>query len=219
MMNITITKEETILRISFFIIGFSPIVSLSLSAFTVLPLHYSGPLIILPIIGLILFLCGRYRSIAELFLKGVLTGIIAVIIYDAFRLPFVFSGHFKDFIPKIGNYLFNTTDIHWTIGYLWRYIGNGGGMGMAFCMIVPFFPLRWKLKLKLIGIFYGILIFACLIGTVYLSPFGTKYLFKPSLFTGFIAFVGHVIYGYVLGSLYPPIFRTCTSNNNYNSSL
>ena len=132
-------------------------------------------------------------------LKGLIMGLVAVTIYDMSRLPFVLSGMWADFIPKIGNYLLNREDVHWSVGYVWRYLGNGGGMGMAFYMVAPLVKKSWN-RIAM-GLVYGVSIFACLVATIYLSPDGTKYLFEPSTLSFCVGLVGHVIFGSVLGKL------------------
>ncbi len=205
--------EETVLRLLVCCVGFSPIASLSLSAFGLIPLNYSGPLIVLPAILLIVFLSRKYSYMRKFILEGLIIGIISVLIYDSFRLTFVFLGYMDDFIPKVGNYLLNTTNVHWTVGYTWRYIGNGGGMGMAFCMLVPIFPAKWKSNLRITGVIYGLTIFTCLLATIYLSSAGRTYLFNPDLFKGGIVLAGHIIYGWMLGLMYPLV--SFSSGRNY----
>jgi len=109
----------------------------------------------------------------------------------------VTAGLWADFIPKIGNYLLDRGDVHWSVGYAWRYIGNGGGMGLALYAAAPLVPAHWRRPL--VGLAYGIGIFTCLLATIYLSPSGTKYLFKPTLLSAVVGLVGHMVYGIVLG--------------------
>ena len=112
--------------------------------------------------------------------EGLMLGLIAVLIYDlTCRVPFILCGLWPDFIPKIGNYLLNEKGEHWFIGYLWRYFGNGGGMGLAFYMGFPL--LNGRYDARRCGPIYGLAIFCCLLATLYLSRGGTTYLFKPNL--------------------------------------
>jgi hypothetical protein len=83
------------------------------------------------------------------------------------------------------------------VGYLWRYIGNGGGMGLAFYAVYPI--VKDKIKPIHAGVAYGVAIFCCLLVTIYFSPSGRTYLFNPSVMTGLIGLMGHVVFGFTLG--------------------
>ena len=199
----TTTPKDVLIRFALFAIGFSPIASVCLSTFRLIPLHVSGPLVVLPAIFAAVWICRTYEAYAPRVLEGLASGIIAVTLYDMTRIPFVAAGLWFDFIPKIGTYLLNAQDpnysvLHWSVGYIWRYVGNGGGMGLAFYMVLPLLKIR--LDPRLTGTLYGLGIFACLLVTIYLSPAGRIYLFDPSLMTGALGLVGHIVYGFILGA-------------------
>lgn len=196
--------NDLIIRLVFFGIGFSPITAVSLSTFEFVPLHISGPLVVFPAIFVGIGICVWKRFYAMRVLEGVMLGIVAVTLYDlAARMPFLAIGIWPDFIPKLGAYLLaeepqqSYSLIHWVLGYVWRYFGNGGGMGLAFYMIAPLLKPSWDRRLA--GVLYGVGIFCCLLATLYLSPAGRVYLFDPGVFTGMLGFLGHVVYGLVLG--------------------
>lgn len=185
-------------RLIIFAIGFSPITSLALSTFNFIPLHISGPYIVLPSILGAFVLLAIYPQYSRTMARGFTIGLAAVFLYDLIcRFPFIAAGIWSDFIPKIGNYLLNRQHVHWSVGYLWRYIGNGGGMGLSFYAIYPFF--RKQITPLRAGVIYGLIIFCCLLGTVYLSPSGRTYLFAPTFITGYLGLLGHIVYGFVLG--------------------
>lgn len=198
-MNI-LRNDDIRIRLMIFVIGFAPIASLSLSAFGLVPLHVSGPLIVVPAAIGALIIGSTVPRYASTLLRGFLLGVSAVFLYDVTcRFPFMFAGLWPDFIPKIGNYLLHRDNVHWSVGYLWRYIGNGGGMGLAFYAIYPLLSARIKARAINVGVFYGITIFACALVTIYCSPAGRIYLFDPTLLTAIFGFMGHVVFGYVLG--------------------
>jgi hypothetical protein len=197
------TPKDAILRFFFAAVGFSPIGSVCLSTFRFIPLQYSGPLVVVPAILAAVLVCRTHRMYIPRVLEGLASGVIAVTLYDMTRIPFLAAGMWPDFIPKIGSYLLNSPDpnyslAHWVLGYAWRYIGNGGGMGLAFYMVFPIVGRR--LDTRLSGTLYGLGIFGCLLVTLYLSPDGTSYLFDPSLLTGSLGLVGHIVYGFILGT-------------------
>src|SRR6516164_4037643 len=125
---------------AYFAIGFSPITALALAIIGVLPLSAGTLLIVLPATLLGISLTLWFPAYAKLALKGLLAGLIAVFLYDCMRVPFILSGIWGDFIPKINELLFNTSQPNWMVGYIWRYVGDGGFMGMAF--IVAYCTLR-----------------------------------------------------------------------------
>ena len=77
---------------------------------------------------------------------------------------------------------------------MWRYIGNGGGMGIAFALIIN--SLYIKSEIIWIGLLYAIMIFSSLL----LVPADEQsMMFKITPFTFAGSLIGHVIYGLVLG--------------------
>src|SRR5205807_1124241 len=190
--------KDVLFRLAIFVIGFSPIASLSLSTFNLIPLNISGPAIVFPaIVGAVVLdsVCRQYR---QTLVRGFLLGVISVFLYDSLcRFPFMAMGVWHDFIPKIGNYLLDREHVHWSVGYLWRYIGNGGGMGLAFYAMYPLVARRMKAVKA--GLIYGVAIFCCLLATIYLSPSGRTYLFDPNRLTASLGFLGHLVYGLSLG--------------------
>lgn len=103
--------RDRVLRALLFAIGFSPITSLSLSTFDLIPLHLSGPMIVAPAILLVLLIATLDPQWRRRIATGFLLGVAAVTLYDLTRLPFVTSGLWADFIPKIGNYLLDRGDV------------------------------------------------------------------------------------------------------------
>jgi hypothetical protein len=190
--------KDVRIRLAIFAIGFSPIASLSLSTFNLIPLHISGPCIVLPAIVSAIIISILFPRYSPIMARGFLLGVTAVFLYDlTCRFPFIATGTWPDFIPKIGNYLLGQEHVHWSVGYLWRYIGNGGGMGLAFYAMYPLF--REKIKPLSAGIIYGVTVFCCLLVTIYMSPSGRTYLFTPTLLTALFGGLGHIVYGATLG--------------------
>ena len=191
--------------IAYFAIGFSPITALAIAIIGILPLSVSTLLIVLPAtllgIGLALWFPG-YRKLA---LKGLMIGLIAVFLYDCMRVPFILTGIWGDFIPKINMLLFNTSQPDWIVGYIWRYVGDGGYMGMAFT--VAYCVLKPRVDSRIAGVVFGLAIWVCLLGTLVLAPHGQEMLFKLSLTTLSLSLLGHLIYGISLGMLLPYVLR------------
>ena len=124
-------SRDVALRIFFLLVGTAPIASLSGAIFEIVPLHISFKFVILPAYGLAVIVGIAYWNVGRLALMGLIAGIIAVTLYDMTRWPWVIMGLWGDFIPSIGGWMFDNPESDWVWGYVWRYIGNGGGMGMA----------------------------------------------------------------------------------------
>ena len=75
-------------------------------------------------------------------------------------------------------------------GYLWRFIGNGGAMGMAYAM------LPWRTVRA--GITYGLAVCMCLFGTLIFAPNAQNVLFQLNVISATAAITGHIIYGAML---------------------
>jgi hypothetical protein len=145
----------------------------------------------------LLWLKRAYRAIA---VTGFVFGLIAVALYDLFRVPFIMAGIWGDFIPSIGTWLVPDGNPHPIIGYLYRYIGDGGGMGMGFVALYPLLR-RMIGNPILCGIGYGIFIWGGLLATLFLAPRGQELLFHATPLILTLSGTGHVIYGAVLGAL------------------
>lgn len=191
-------SQDALVRCTIFALGFAPIASLSLSTFNLIPLYVSGPAVVLPAIAGLVTLGLMSHQYSRTLVRGFLLGLTAVFLYDlTCRFPFMAIGVWHDFIPRIGNYLLHRENVHWSVGYLWRYIGNGGGMGLAFYAVYPL--LKWRVQAVQAGLVYGVGIFCCLLITIYCSPSGRTYLFDPTPLTATLGLLGHIVYGLTLG--------------------
>jgi hypothetical protein len=187
----------------YFVIGFSPITALAIAIIGILPLSVGTLLIVLPATLLGIVLAFWFPVYGKLALKGLLIGLIAVFLYDCMRVPFILIGVWGDFIPKINMLLFNTSQPNWVVGYIWRYVGDGGYMGMAF--IVAYCALKPRVDSRIAGVGFGLAIWVCLLGTLVLAPHGQGMLFKLTLTTLSLSLLGHLIYGISLGLLLPHV--------------
>jgi hypothetical protein len=193
------------MSVAYFAIGFSPITALAIAIIGVLLLPVATLLIVLPATLLGIGLALRFPAYGKLALKGLLIGLIAVFLYDCMRVPFILTGIWGDFIPKINMWLFNTSQPNWVVGYIWRYVGDGGFMGMAFT--VAYCILKPRVDARIAGVAFGLAIWLCLLGTLVLAPHGQQMLFKLTLTTLSLSLLGHLIYGIALGMLLPYVRR------------
>jgi len=178
------------------LIGFIPVGCIALHVLELLPLSTTAYTLALP--GLILvFIAGFLdNSVKKLALRGWLIGVIAVAFYDCSRIPFVYAG-WNDFVPHIGDWILKEEGTNKLIGYSWRYIGNGGGMGITFVFLLRLIKRTHSTFLP--GIVFGLFIFAALMLTLLIAPHSEILMFRitPLIVTG--SLVGHLIYGGVLG--------------------
>ena len=155
--------------------GFTPIGSLALSLLELVPLHIGGPVLIGVAMVTAAIVIAFHPASRVLLVRGLLAGLVAVLVYDGTRLPFIILGSWPDFIPRIGDWLFDTDHVHWLVGYLWRYLGNGAGMGLAFMVVAPVAARR--LGSVRFGLLYGVAIWSGLVATLLVAPDGQEKMF------------------------------------------
>lgn len=192
---ISITRLQ-LLTLTMAFCGFSSVGAISLTMFQVGSLSLLFSIWVVPSI-LLISICGlAYPQLGMLSLKGWLAGLVAVFLYDISRVPFILAG-WDDFIPQIGVWLLGRENAHPALGYLYRYAGNGGGMGISFVLMAHVLNIRKSLVQS--AVIYGLAVFGCLMLTLIISPLGQDEMFKitPLTFTG--SLIGHIIYGLVLG--------------------
>ena len=181
---------------TYFAIGFAPITALAISVIGLVPLHYGAPFVVLPAMLVGLAVALRYPEYGKLAARGLAIGLFAVLLYDCTRFPFIIAGVWGDFIPNIAKFLLNSTEPNWAIGYAWRYLGNGGGMGLAF--VVGYGVMRPKMNRWMLATGYGVAIWCCLLMTLFIAPHGEELLFELTPLTFSLSLLGHVVYGAAL---------------------
>lgn len=186
-------ERAVIPRWLFALLGFVPIGALCIALFGLVPLHLSAKFLVLPaLVGAIALglACPRWGKLA---LLGFAAGVIATGVYDITRLLLVYVGVWPDFIPPIGKLALMDDAAHPIWGYIWRFVGNGGGMGVTFAM------LPWRGTRA--GMAYGVFICLCLYATLLFAPGAQDRLFPLTWVTAAAAMIGHLDYGAVLGYL------------------
>jgi hypothetical protein len=185
------------LSLAYFAFGFAPITSLALALFGFVPLPIATVVLVLPAAGAAVAIGVRYPDYGWLALRGYALGLLAVLIYDLSRVPGIVTGTWADFIPNIGALLLQRDDGHALLGYTWRWLGNGAGMGMAFFLAYPLVARR--LSVVPAAVLFGVGVWACLIVTLLLAPQAQVLLFRLSPFTLAFSLFGHLVFGGVLG--------------------
>jgi hypothetical protein len=137
--------------------------------------------------------------------RGLIAGMVACIVYDGARLFAVHVlGLMGDFIPVMGSFVTGEPDTAGSaaVGYIWRYVGDAGGLGVAFFVVAFALGIdRWKsVYAVLASVAFAVFpTWAGLMATVALLPRGEEMMFDLNVATVIITLVGHLIFGLVLG--------------------
>jgi hypothetical protein len=180
-------------RLIFVALGYAAITSLGAAYAEAVPLPVTALLIVIPAVTCVVATGIRNPLWGRRALVGWLAGIVATIVYDALRLALVQAGIWGDPIPTIGRLALADPHANFVWGYLWRFLGNGGGMGMAFAM------LPWRGVRS--GIVYGTMICSGLFALLFFAPQAQTHFFPLTPVTAVGAMAGHWVYGAVLGWL------------------
>jgi hypothetical protein len=180
-------------RVIYLAFGFAAITSLGVALTGAVPLPYGFHYAVIPAYAVMTLVGLRYPAWGRRALLGLVAGMIATGVYDILRIGLMFAGLWGDPIPSIGQLALNDPNTPWYWGYVWRFIGNGGGMGVAFAM------LPWR-GVKL-GIAYGSAICLGLVGLLYFWPVSQQHFFALTPQTAAGGMAGHWVYGAVLGYL------------------
>ncbi len=137
--------------------------------------------------------------------RGLIAGMVACIVYDGARLFAVHVlGLMGDFIPVMGSFVTGEPDTAGSaaVGYVYRYLGDAGGLGVAFFVVAFALGIdRWKNVYAVLAA-VGFAVFptwAGLMATVALAPHGEERMFDLNTATVMITLVGHLIFGLFLG--------------------
>ncbi len=186
-------------------IGFAPIMALALALMEMMPLPNASIILVMPAIAITIGLSCCHPGYGKLMLHGYWMGIVAVTCYDCVRIPFIMAGWMDDFIPQIGIMLAGKSEHHAFVGYFWRYLGNGGGMGMAFvcafCLLKHRIIMLRSLGEMKSGLFFGFFVWSCLIATIKISPQGEDIMFVLAPVGLSLSLIGHLVFGGTLGYL------------------
>lgn len=178
-------------RVIFLAAGFAAIGPLGAAYAELMPLPVGARYILLPASLLTMVLCFFNRVWGRRAMTGYFAGVVATIVYDCVRWSLIPVGIWEDPIPGIGRLLLDDPDALWVWGYVWRFFGNGAGMGMAFAM------LPWRGVKS--GVVYGGLIATGLMMVLYFFPVAQAHFFPLTPLTFIGGYIGHFVYGGMLG--------------------
>jgi hypothetical protein len=182
-------REQAPARLALIPVGFLPVTLIAATAFGVAGLRELALLLLVPSLAGVAIVLVCRPSWAPMAVRALAAGVVATALYDAFRGSFILLDLMQDPIPHIGAAL--GMDPAWAFGYLWRYLGNGGGMAIAFFAL--------GLRGVRTGVLYGLFVCSGLLFTLVVAPYGEEMLFPLSATTVVMAVGGHIIYGATLG--------------------
>jgi hypothetical protein len=115
-------------------------------------------------------------------------------------------GWWGDFIPRVGTWIVDVdaerSVLGAVVGYVWRYAGDGGGIGVAFFVLVAATGLRrWGERATVMAsvAFAVFPVWTGLVATVALAPRGQQQMFALTPATVALSLLGHLVFGLVLG--------------------
>jgi hypothetical protein len=134
-------------------------------------------------------------------LAGFTWGVVACAGYDLFRLPNVYVFRlWGDFFGRIGGWATGTSS-NYLAGYLWRYLGDGAGIGVVVFLQAAVIGVSSWPRRRVVGFtvaFSVCPVWAGLVLTDGLAPAG-RALFPLNATTLVLSLAGHLIYGAILG--------------------
>jgi hypothetical protein len=193
-------NTQFFVRMVYVALGPVAILGLSIAYAEIAPLGLVFLAIVLPAYLVMLVLGFMFPKWGKRALFGFSAGVLATIVYDVFRLGIAFAVGAPDPIPHIGELLVGTElyndGEYWWAGYLWRFFGNGAGMGIVYAMLPPWFH---NVKGGLIyGEFVGMGMFVLL----FLLPVSQFHLFILNPIVIVAGVIGHWAYGATLGLIF-----------------
>jgi hypothetical protein len=185
----------------YLVLASTPLLAISGEVFGVVSLRAVSALFLFPLLGILAVLViFRPAGIDRTALAGFAWGVVACAGYDLFRLPNVYVFHlWGDFFGRIGGWATGTNS-NYLAGYLWRYLGDGAGIGVVVFLQAAVIGVSSWPRRRLVGFtvaFAVCPVWAGLVLTDGLAPAG-RALFPLNATTLAVSLAGHLIYGAIL---------------------
>jgi hypothetical protein len=186
----------------YLVLASTPLLAVSGEVFGVVSLRVVSMLVLFPLLAaLAVLVVFKPLDIDRIALTGFAWGLVACAGYDCFRLPTIYVFHlWGDFFGKIGGSATGTSS-NYLAGYLWRYLGDGAGIGVVVFLQAAAIGVSWWPRRYVIAsaIAFAVLpVWTGLVLTDALAPAG-RALFPLNLATLTLSLAGHLIYGAILG--------------------
>jgi hypothetical protein len=184
------------------LIGAIPVLAIAADAFGWVSLQIVGAYVMLPLIAVTAVIVARSPDRSDrVILAGFVWGLIACAGYDAFRLPTIYAAHWwHDFFGRVGGWAVGSQS-NFLIGYLWRFVGDGGGIAVAFFALAATLGAAAWPRRRLFALAIGYAVCPVWVGLILtdLLTSASRRLFPLTPVTLLLSLVGHLIYGFVLG--------------------
>lgn len=186
----------------YLVLASTPLLAISGEVFGVVSLRAVSTLFLFPLLGILAVLVIiKPTGIDRTALAGFAWGVAACAGYDLFRLPNVYVFHlWGDFFGRIGGWATGTSS-NYLAGYLWRYLGDGAGIGVAVFLQAAVIGVSSWPRRRLVGFtvaFAVCPVWAGLVLTDGLAPAG-RALFPLNATTLALSLAGHLVFGAILG--------------------
>lgn len=186
----------------YLVLASTPLLGISGEVFGVVSLRAISNLFLFPLLGILAVLVVfKPDGLDRTAFAGFTWGLLACAGYDFFRLPNVYVFHlWGDFFGRIGGWATGTSS-NYLAGYLWRYLGDGAGIGVVvFTLAAAIGVSSWPRR-HVVGFTVAFAVFpvwAGLVLTDALAPAG-RALFPLNATTLVLSLAGHLIFGAILG--------------------
>jgi len=186
----------------YLVLASTPLLSISGEVFGLVSLRIVSGFLIFPLLGILaVLLLFKPADIDRTALAGFAWGLVACAAYDSFRLPSVYVFRlWGDFFGRIGGWATGTSS-DYLAGYLWRYLGDGAGLGVVVFLLAAVIGCSSWPRRYVIGFTVAFAVFPVWTGLVLtdaLAPPG-RALFPLNATTLALSLVGHLIFGAMLG--------------------
>jgi len=180
-----------------------PLLAISGEVLGVVSLHAISFVLLFPLLGILAVLVVlRPDDLDRTALTGFAWGLVACAGYDLLRLPTVYAFHlWGDFFGRIGGWATGTSS-NYLAGYLWRYLGDGAGIGVVVFILAAAIGISSRPRRHVVGFVTAFAVFpvwAGLVLTDWLAPHG-RALFPLTATTLALSLAGHLVFGAVLGN-------------------
>jgi len=186
----------------YLVLASTPLLSISGEVSGLVSLRMVSCFFIFPLLGILAVLVvSGPADIDRTALAGFAWGVLACAAYDSFRLPSVYVFRlWGDFFGRIGGWATGTSS-DFLAGYLWRYLGDGAGLGVVVFLQAAVIGVGSWPRRHVIGFTVAFAVFPVWTGLVLtdaLAPPG-RALFPLNATTLVLSLVGHLIFGAMLG--------------------
>lgn len=186
----------------YLVLASTPLLAISGEVFGVVSLHAVSLVLLFPLLGVLAVLVAlRPDDIDRTAFTGFAWGIAACAGYDSFRLPTVYGFHlWGDFFGRIGGWATGTSSSY-LAGYLWRYLGDGAGIGVVVFLLAGALGVSSWPRRRVVWSAVAFAVFPVWTGLVVtdgLAPAGRE-LFPLDATTLVLSLVGHLVFGAILG--------------------